>query len=388
MLVGLVLSSAAGIDPAPAGAASSCPAGQAPAGPQVCLATGDPQAAQALSVVRSEYAKYSLNATLFGVWRSGKVVAEGALGTSYPLVPAARDMHFRIGNIVESMTCTLLLQLVERGKLHLSDPISKWLPSLPNGNKITVGMLAQGTSGYASFYTDQWTRDFQNDPFRAWTPAQIIGIGTSQPLDFAPGSNWAFSDTNYMILAEVLAKAGGAPLDAQLQHSILDPLGLRSTAMTSTSYIPAPVLHGYDPERGDYQDSTYWSVSWATGIGNMTSDLPDMGRWAAALGNGTVLTPAMHARQFAPVTVGFKTFTPRRYPALGGVVTNGWIVCNPNVPGYWDALGYLPKQKLAVVVISTPTATSPPNVHYAVATFDQVAARLAPSSPPDMPYAQ
>lgn len=374
--------------PAPAGAASRCPQGQVSAGSQVCLSKGDSQARQVLSTMKAEVAKYSLNATMFGVWHNGKVVALGALGTSYPGVPATKDMHFRIGDVAEAMTSTLLLQLVERGKISLDDPVSKWLPSLPHGNEITVGMVAQGTSGYASYYTNQWVQEFRSDPFRAWTPAEMTQIGTSQPLDFPPGTNWTFSDTNLTILGRILKKAGGAPVREQLKRSILDPLHLNNTMMTSTSYIPSPVLHGYDPERGDYQDSTFWSISWASYTGDMTSNLTDMGRWAAAFGTGQLLTKRMFARQFAPVMAKFKPFTNRVHPGLGALVSNGWIVSNPNVPGYWDTIAYMAKKKLAVVVISTPTASSPLHIHYAVATFDQLAARLVPSSPPDVPFSQ
>jgi CubicO group peptidase (beta-lactamase class C family) len=368
--------------------AAACPSGQVASGTRVCLARGDPRAASVLSTVRAVQHQYAQKAVLFGVWQHGRVVATGALGTSYPLVPATPAMHFRIGNVTESMTCTLLLQLVERGKLSLNDRVSKWLPWVPHGNEVTVGQVAQGTAGYASFYTDQWTAEFQADPFRFWPINQIISIGASQPLDFVPGSTWKFSDTNFAILGQILAKAGGAPIATLIQRDILRPLHLTNTQMTSTSAIPPPVLHGYDPERGDYQDSTFWSVSWATGFGDMTSNLSDMGRWAAALGTGKVLTPAGHARQFAPVTVGlpggpFKSTTT--YAALGAVVVHGWIICNPNVPGYWDTLAYLPTKRLAIVISSTPTAGSPQNVHYAVAAFDRIASLLAPSSAPNFP---
>lgn len=61
---------------------------------------------------------------------------------------------------------------------------------------------------------------------------------------------------------------------------------------------------------------------------------------------------------------------------MGAIVSNGWIVCNPNVPGYWDALGYSPSKKLAVVISSVPNSNAPQNVHYAVAVFNKVAACL------------
>ncbi|MGP0032705.1 MAG: serine hydrolase domain-containing protein [Acidimicrobiales bacterium] len=378
----------AGAGPAAAGvpnAPARCAGYETRAAPQVCVARGDRRGQQILAIVKAAKTKYALNAIMFGVWQHGREVASGALGTSYPLVPATRDMHFRIGNITESMECTLLMQLVERGKLELSDPVSKWLPTLPHASQVTVGELARSTAGYASFYTDQWTKEFQADPFRAWTPQELTQFGVSQPLDFPPGTNWTFSDTNFLILGQLLAKAGGAPVPTQIQRMILDPLSLHNTSMTATSYIAPPVLHGYDSERGSYQDSTYWSMSWAINFGDMTSNLADMGRWASALGKATLLSPAARAQFFAPVTSTLGPFNRTTYYALGTLINDGWVLCNPNVPGYWDALGYNAKSGLAIVVISTPTAASPQNVHYSVAALTQLAKELTPSQPVTLP---
>lgn len=248
-------------------------------------------------------------------------------------------------------------------------------------------MLAASTSGYASFYTDAWTKEFQDDPFRAWTPSEEIAIATSQPLAFPPGTSWAFSDSNFLILGEVLTKAGGAPEAVQIQRRILRPLGLHDSQMTPTSYIPPPVLHAYDPERGDYQDSTLWSMSWATNIGDMTSDLSDMGRWARALGTGTLLTSSSHTRQFAPDSVGLGPLTAKFYYGLGAVVSNGWYLAEPGLIGYTGTVAYLPSKQLSVVVFSTANPDAASGGQYALAIFDSLGKNLAPSSPPDIPGA-
>ena len=105
---------------------------------------------------------------IFGVWDQGTQVISGALGTSYPGVPANRSMHFRIGNVTETFETTLLLQLVDRGKIFLDDPC-------PSGSWF-VARCEQGATGrdvglqylgVASFYTAQWTAEFDADPFQA-----------------------------------------------------------------------------------------------------------------------------------------------------------------------------------------------------------------------------
>jgi D-alanyl-D-alanine carboxypeptidase len=384
----LWLTSASSATAANSQAAATCSTNQVAVAAEVCVAKGDPPATKVLATIRALQAQYSLKSVIFGVWEGGTQVLSGALGNSYPGVPASRAMHFRIGNVTETFETTLLLQLVDRGKIRLDDPVSKWLPSLPNADKVTVGMLANSTAGYASFYTNAWTAAFQADPFRPWTPNELISISTSQPMDFAPGTNWTFSDSNFVILGQVLEKAGGEPVPQQIQTLILNPLGLHNTQMTPTSYIPSPVLHAYDPERGDYQDSTFWSISWAPNNGDMTSDLTDLGRWAKTMGTGALLSAQSRARQFAPGTVGLGPFTSSKlYYGFGGIVANTWKFAEPGLIGYTGTVAYLPAQKISVVIFTTANPDAPAGGQYALSIFNHVAPILAPASPPDLPSA-
>ncbi len=349
------------------------------------MSKNNPVAGQVVAEVRALQKQYSLKAVIFGAWKGTAPIVSGAIGESYPAVSANRSMHFRIGNVTETFETTLLLQLVDRGKIKLSDPVSKWLPSLPNASRVTVGMLAASTAGYASFYTDQWTKDFDADPFQAYTPAQLISISVGQPLDFPPGTSWAFSDSNFVILGQVLAKAGRAPVPRQIQNLILNPLHLHGTQMTPTSYIAPPVLHAYDAERGDNQDSTFWSISWAPNNGDMFSDLADLGVWARALGTGSLLSKSSHARQFAPDTVGVGPLTKSLYYGLGALVVNGWYLAAPGLIGYTGLVSYLPAQKLSIVIFTTNNPNAPANGQYGMGIFNHVGALLDPSNPPNIP---
>jgi CubicO group peptidase (beta-lactamase class C family) len=204
-------------------------------------------------------------------------------------------------------------------------------------------------------------------------------------MDFAPGTSWKFSDSNFVILGQVLARAGGAPVPLQIQKLTLDPLGLHDTQMTPTSYIPSPVLHAYDSERGHYEDSTFWSISWAPNNGDMTSDLSDLGVWAQALGKGSLLSASSHARQFAPDAVGLGPLTSRFYYGLGGAVSNGWYLAEPGLIGYTGLVSYQPAKKISVVIFTTANPNAPAGGQYAAAIFNHVGSLLDPSSPPDIP---
>jgi D-alanyl-D-alanine carboxypeptidase len=336
--------------------------------------------------VRVLMERYPLRSTLFGVWVDGRRLASGALGASRPGVRATTRDHFRIGNVTESLTTTLLLRLVDQGRVRLEDPVSRWFPNLPNAGQVTVGMLARSVSGYADFVTTpRFERAFDANPFRRWKAPELVRIAFSRPPLFAPGTSWAFSDTNFVLLGEVLRRVGGMPVRRLLRRQILSPLGLRQTEMRLDSHIPAPVMHGYSRWQGRYVDSTSWSPSWAPRNGNMISTLGDMGRWARALGTGSLLSSQSHALQIGPQNVGLGPLTAGMYYAMGFGVSNGWLVANPQLMGYNGVVSYLPSKRAAVVVFTTQGPKGKPSVAYASAIYNRLGRLLAPDQPPRVP---
>jgi D-alanyl-D-alanine carboxypeptidase len=336
--------------------------------------------------VRALMDRYPLRSTVFGVWINGRRVASGALGESQPGVSATRADHFRIGNVTESFMTTLLLRLVDQGRVRLEDPLSRWFPRLPGADQVTVGMLARSVSGYSDFVTTpRFERASAANPFRRWRVRELIRIAFTRPPLFAPGTSWAFSDTNFVLLGEILRRVGGMPVERLLRRQILSRLGLRQTEMRLDSDIPAPVMHGYTRERDRYEDSTNWSPSWAPYAGNMISTLGDMGRWARALGTGSLLSPQSYALQIGPQNVGLGPLTASMYYAMGVGVVNAWIVANPQVSGYNGVVSYLPAKRTAVVVFVTQGPKGKPLVAYASAIYNRLGAMLAPEQRPSLP---
>ena len=329
--------------------------------------------------------KYPVRSTLFGVWKDGRRLASGALGKSRPGVPATRADHFRIGNITESLTVTLLLQLVDDGRLSLDDPLSNWFPSLPGAQQVTLGMLARSISGYADFVTNPEFEDaFNADPFQRWKASELLRLAFDRPPLFAPGTSWAFSDTNFFLLGKVLRRATGRPVDRLLRQRIWSELGMNETHMRVGPRIPAPVMHAYSRERGRYEDTTGWSPSWARRFGNATSTIGDMGKWAQALGTGSLLSRRSHALQVGPQNVGLGGLTANQYYAMGVGVGNGWIAANPQLLGYNGVVGYLPAKRAAVVVFTTQGPGGKPSSAYASAVFNRIGRLLAPKQPPGL----
>ena len=333
------------------------------------------QAEAIVALARDAMAKQDLNAVIIRVTIDGREVVTAALGESVTGVPATPDMHFRNGAVAIAYMATLLLRLVDQRTVGLDDALTTWLPDLPDADRVTLRMLANMTAGYPDYVQNEDLVDaLYADPFRQWTPEELIEIGLSTPRVFAPGANWDYSHTNYVILGRALERIGGKPLDVLLREQVLDPLGLRNTRGSATAAIPEPALHAFSSERREalgvapgarfYEESTYWNPSWTLAAGAIqTTNIYDMTATAVAVGEGTLLSPESHRAQVEPRLLGFGAplegcrtchTLDRDYSfGLGVVLSGSWVLQNPLFGGYGALEAYLPAKKLAIAVATT-----------------------------------
>lgn len=346
-------------------------------------ATTDPldlQANQLLNLICQAKEKYDLKSVMFGAWIDGKEKLVTAVGDSMTMVPATPDMHFRTGGASFTFLTTLLLQLVDDGKINLQDKLSKWLPALPHADTITLDMLAHSTTGYADYVTTpSFITDSSQNVFREWTPEELIEISVKQPLLFEPGTNWDYSHTNYVILAAVLEKITGKPLPELIKAKIFDKLNLKNTEFPLTPDIQTPVLHTFTSERGVYEDSTYWNPSWVGHSARVTSNLTDMGIWLEAFGTNKFISTQSFQNMIAPTLVGIGGNKPDLYYGLGVIIANSWIVQNPGFAGYTGIIAYLPAKKIAIYITTTNDDIKNRNdEHYSKLIFKDIVKALAP----------
>jgi CubicO group peptidase (beta-lactamase class C family) len=251
--------------------------------------TPQPDHASAITaIVQKEMKTEHLRAVIVKVTQGDKVVISQAFGESMTGVPATAAMHFRNGAVAFSYLGTVLLQFVDQHKVKLDDTIERWMPDLPQANKVTLKMLANQTSGYPDFETDpKFLAAFEADPFHIFTFEEQLKIAFSRPMMFDPGTNWSYAHTNFMILGEILSKIGGKPLDVLLREKVFVPMGLKNTTASQTSEMPGPILHAFDSERWTalkipsnvafYEESTFWNAQWGTPMGaNETTNIDDM----------------------------------------------------------------------------------------------------------------
>jgi D-alanyl-D-alanine carboxypeptidase len=345
------------------------------------VAANDARAQQVVDAVHAVQARYDSNAILYGAWVGDKPLAVGAVGNALPGVRAAPDQHVRVGVGAEWFLGTLLLRMADQGRVRVDDAVARWYPRLPNADKVTLQMLANNTSGYNDFVTTPAFSDaFARNPFRSWKPSTLIAIAMSKPPLFAPGTSWAFSDTNATILGQILQRVGGKSLGDLYQENLFSKLGMTQTRANTNSIMPAPALHGYETSRGPYEDSTNWDADWVPGASNVTSTIGDLGRWARTY--GSVLTSGSRKLQVAPLTAGKGPLPQGTWFGYGLSVTNGWVATNPQLMGYNGIVAYLPSQKLTFVTFTTLGPKTPAAVAAGTAVFQGVAHALTPQNIP------
>jgi D-alanyl-D-alanine carboxypeptidase len=198
------------------------------------------------------------------------------------------------------------------------------------------------------------------------------------------GDHWAFSDTNFLLLGQVLEKVGRKPIEVLQREQIFKPAGLTHTAATRSTAIPPPVLHAYTYERGPYEESTYWTGSWIPGVANVTSTAGDMGKWGRARGTGTLLSKKTHATRLAPNTAGLGPMTRSMYYTFGTAVSKRWIVNNPQILGYTGIVAYNLRRDLAVAIFTTQGPQGDIAEAYATAIYEPLAKYLTPRDVPPL----
>lgn len=264
--------------------------------------------AEVLEIAEQLFVDAKMQAAVGQVIEDGTVVAEFALGEAITGEPATLDARWRNGAVAIGYLGIALLRLHERGVLDMDAPIAPYLPDFPDADSLTPRQLITMTSGIPDFVPNpEFQASFYENPFRGWTPDELLAFATSQPRVFAPGENWDYSHAGIVVLGLVMQEATGAPLAEILQAEVLDPLELTDTVADQSPRIPEPYLHGFTAERGVYEDATFWNPSWTLAEGSVqTTTVGDAARsFDAVIGRGELLSEASHAELISQDLVGF-----------------------------------------------------------------------------------
>ena len=260
--------------------------------------------------------------------------------------------HFRIGSITKTFTATLLLILADEKKLGLDDPVSKYVAWVPNGDKITLRMLADMTSGLHSYTEDDaWVKIAFSNFKRVWTPRELVDVGIKHAPDFPPGQGWHYSNTNYVLLGMILEQVTGKKIQDSFDEKLFKPLKLKATSWPVGAALPKPHAHGTTVQTPDdkLDDATHRNPSWAFTAGALISTLGDLKRWVESYATGTLLSAEMQKERLTWMTM--PPNTPERAYGIGIGTDRGWLGHTGELPGYNCSAYYLPDKKAVIVVM-------------------------------------
>ena len=301
--------------------------------------------------------------------------------------PPRADTHFRIASNTKTMTAAVIVLLAQEGKLSLDDPVSKYVPGVPNGDNITIAELLKMRSGLYN-YDDapEFSASLDRDPTKVWTPAEVLAIAFKHPPNFPPGTAFDYYNTNYALLGLIAEKVDGKPLARCFQDRLFGPLGLKDTllpAITSNT-LPDPYSHGYlygscsfsdlvdkpyPPEvqaaarAGTLKPNDYTGLnpSYAAAAGGVISTANDLATWIQALVGGKVLN-AEYQRRWLDSLQPEDPSKPDGQQYGYGITQLRW---GPNtiyfhggeMPGFNSFMGYDPTNKVTLVVWTNLTVS-------------------------------
>lgn len=270
--------------------------------------------------------------------------------------------HTRIGSLIKTMTATLLLQLVQEGRVSLDDRIDRFVPGAPNGSA-TLRQVADMTSGIPSYTaSESFDRKFFADPESVWTPTELVDTAKALPPSFPPGQGWEYSNTNYVLLGLVIEKVLAKPIGEVFADRIFTPLGMDESSWPGGSVeIPDPHLDGLTDQGqpdGQTVDSTRWNPSFASTAGAVISTVDDLQTWGEALftGQGVLNPPTQQLRRDSILTSPPPNTATSGY-GIGIGNRDGWWGHDGDFPGYNTSLFHnYDSDTTIIIVINTDDA--------------------------------
>ncbi|MFB7270423.1 serine hydrolase domain-containing protein [Streptomyces sp. NPDC056244] len=259
-----------------------------------------------------------------GTWNGSAGVADRDTGR--PRLPQDR---FRVGSITKTFVATVLLQLEAEGRVDLDDTVDSVLPGVVRGNgndgrRITLRQLLNHTSGVFNYTEDEGLQEkifgdgFFEHRYDTWKPRELVDIALAHQPNFAPGTSWSYSNTNFILAGMAVEKLTGRPYATEIERRILRPLGLRSTTVPTTDpRMPQPSGRAYsilipDPA-APIHDVTELNPSVAGAAGGMISNPADLNRFYSALLKGKLLPKQQLKEMKTTVSMGDEAPPAYRY---------------------------------------------------------------------------
>jgi CubicO group peptidase (beta-lactamase class C family) len=315
--------------------------------------------AKVTSAVEQVVGKTGVPSASVGIVYGGKIVYTEAFGDArlQPELKATAAMSYPIGSVSKQFTATCILLLAEDGKLKLDDPVSRWFPELTRANEVTLRELLSHTSGYEDYAPQDYT-------IPAWTkptdPTRLVREWAGKPLDFDPGTEWQYSNTNFVLAALIIEKASGMPYFDFLEQRVLKPVGIAGSALNLDTERDRVEPQGYERRAlASLRPAILEAPGWYYGDASLAMPVASLLTWDLSIMNQTLLKPASYAA-FETATK-LKNGKPTRYSlglSIGERDGHRVLEHSGEVGGFVSENIVIPDTGFAIAVLTNQEASS------------------------------
>ncbi len=319
----------------------------------IACATDSDSDGSAYDEFLSQYFKADEPGAAVLVTKDGKAVFRKAYGMANleHHIPLRPEMVFRLGSLTKQITAAAIFLLQEQGKLSLADDIGKYLPEFSNPQAtITIEHLLTHSSGIPG-YTE--SPKFDEISSLEMSVPSIVGLIKELPPDFAPGTNFAYSNSGYFLLGAIIEQASGVSYAEFLDRSIFQPLGMKNTSYDSNDKVVSNRASGYTIVDGEIRNARYVSMSVPYSAGSLRSSVDDLRVWNSAMASGKLLKRSSWEKMFAPyrlangVVVPFPFGSVRKEVQGVAAIDHGGRISGFVANGVW-----LPQGNVYVAILS------------------------------------
>ncbi len=246
------------------------------------------------TLVTGALARTGVPSASIAIVKNGAIVYARAYGEAGldPRISAAPGMRYSIGSISKQFAAAAILLLQEEGKLSLDDKVSSFIPELTRADEVTMRQLLSHTSGYQ----DYWPQDYVMPPMlQPVTARKILDQWAHKPLDFDPGTQWQYSNTNYVIAGMIAEMVTGHPLFQFLQEKIFTPLEMKSVADIDQEKLDGNDATGYVRYAlGPLHRAPKEGTGWLFAVAELAMSAEDLARWDISIMDTKLLKPSSY----------------------------------------------------------------------------------------------
>ncbi len=320
------------------------------------------------SMLQAKYPSYAPGAN-FLIAKKGEIIYKKAFGlANLELnVPMKTDNVFQIGSMTKQFTAIAILMLMEEGKLRLDDDISQFIPDYPtNGHKITIHHLLTHTSGIKSFTSIKGLNAIAKNDL---TPLELIDFFKNEAMDFAPGDEFKYNNSGYIILGYIIEKVSGQTYADFVEEHIFIPLGMTVSQFASHRRVIENRASGYQNKDG-YTNTRHISFSIPYASGSLMSSVDDLFAWQEAIKNNALISKETTDKAFTNYTLN--NGEPINYgygwhlKSIGGIPSREH---GGSIFGFKSMGVYIPSQDIYVIGLNNCDCNSPTQITREIAAL-------------------